>query len=430
MSMRKTKVLGFDGWTLGVKNYTRLLPAFSRQNIDMMLIHLGSWGDDKDRMLEESIDGLSVKDIAYYSGMTFRDILIMESPDLVIFLSCHTFLHRAFQRYCHDLGIPTLYLAHGIIGVINYRGGDAVRKYVLAARMDWLKQRFLRSFKYAIPIYAKALIDTHARLSEWKRFGKDIFAQVLQKDRHQYAADAKPTMACVYVESEVDDACIRYGLAKDNIAIVGNPDLIKYGITETDLGSAFRRMESRLTNIMYIQGGSIHYYSNIDDWMLFIGEITQTLKSLGFNLIFKSKPRGDNYDLAARKIRDEIGVRVILDDTFTDELRDCVACITEPSSLGLIPAFFGMPLLLNRIPPLQHLPFGDIFLSYPRALGLTDPSQCEALLREEGRLANEENVLEWIHQYAGPMPPEEMPSRVSKVVLNIVGNSGGMIKRS
>ena len=49
------KVLGFDSWTLGSRHYCRLVEPFREKNIDLTLIHLGSWGNDINRAKEEYI---------------------------------------------------------------------------------------------------------------------------------------------------------------------------------------------------------------------------------------------------------------------------------------------------------------------------------------------------------------------------------------
>ena len=82
---------------MGSHHNSWLVPAFSASNIELLLLHLGSWGEDTGRPKEEVIDGLLVRDISYYDRGSFDQMLEAEQPDLVLFLSTEIFLHQAFK---------------------------------------------------------------------------------------------------------------------------------------------------------------------------------------------------------------------------------------------------------------------------------------------------------------------------------------------
>ena len=107
------KVIGFDAWTQGVFHYERLVDAFAKKGLKLTLIHLGSWGNEKGRPAEELIGALQVRDISFYSGRGLAEILALENPCAVIFLSTDAFAHRAFNRYCRQRNLPTIHLFHG-----------------------------------------------------------------------------------------------------------------------------------------------------------------------------------------------------------------------------------------------------------------------------------------------------------------------------
>src|SRR2546427_574082 len=120
---RTSKVIGFDGWTLGAFHYQRLVEALKAKGLALTLIHLGSWGNDMGRPKEEQMGNLQVRDISFYGGKSFPEILALEDPAAVIFLSTDTFLHRAFNRYCRQSRVPTINLFHGIRGVVDNDDG-------------------------------------------------------------------------------------------------------------------------------------------------------------------------------------------------------------------------------------------------------------------------------------------------------------------
>ena len=54
------KIILFDSWTKGSRHIFRLLNELENRSIQIKLIHVGSWGDEKGRPLKESINGLEV----------------------------------------------------------------------------------------------------------------------------------------------------------------------------------------------------------------------------------------------------------------------------------------------------------------------------------------------------------------------------------
>ena len=112
LKLYKMKVIGFDGWTQGAHHYERLIESFKKNDIELILIHQGSFGNEVGRKKEEYIGDLLVRDISYYGEKSFLEILTYENPSAVIFLSTDSFVHRAFNRYCIELNIPTINLTH------------------------------------------------------------------------------------------------------------------------------------------------------------------------------------------------------------------------------------------------------------------------------------------------------------------------------
>ena len=110
------KVIAFDSWTGGVRNFKRLIKPFNSRGIDFFVLHTESYSDAAISP-EQVIDNVLYRDITHYGSLDPLDIVSLEKPDLVLFLSTDTFAHRAVNRFCLFLGIPTIHLYHGILSV-------------------------------------------------------------------------------------------------------------------------------------------------------------------------------------------------------------------------------------------------------------------------------------------------------------------------
>jgi len=249
---RRQKVIAFDSWTAGAIHAERLVDAFERRGLELFLIHIGSWGHDVARQREERIGALLVRDIAYYRGLSFYQILQQERPGAVLFFSTQAFAHRAFNRYCMQLGIPTLHVYHGIV---NVQGTASSRLNPLNVRAHFALA-FSRLWKNVIriwPTYGKALWQTRAGINDWLWFGRVVWRQIRGKSYTGVAApDASTAACCVYTAADVGHAARRYRIPRQAIFAVGNPDLVRFGVTERYLGICLSPSWTPSKEVMYI----------------------------------------------------------------------------------------------------------------------------------------------------------------------------------
>ena len=166
------KIIGFDSWTGGSKFYKQLVDPLKMCGCRLKLIHLGSWGVDKGRPKEETLDGLSVCDIAYYRGRDFIEILDYEKPDAVLFLSTGTFAHRAFNRLCRMRKIPTILQYHGLMRALADNSGTPYQ-FNFFNQFLFVITRVHKMLSKTWPAYMSSLWTTRASCSEWLRFVKD-----------------------------------------------------------------------------------------------------------------------------------------------------------------------------------------------------------------------------------------------------------------
>ena len=84
----------------------------------------------------------------------------------------------------------------------------------------------------------------------------------------------------------------------------------------------------------------------------------------------------------------------------------------------LIPALMGIPLMLAQYGRLNSLIFGEILVTYPRRVFLTDIHLFSTLLNDEKdtlHLRKIKEIQKWIELNSGPLTADQMPNRVVSV---------------
>lgn len=412
-------VIGFDSWTEGSRHYVSLVSDLKNVGVQLILIHIGSWGHDKGRPLHEMIGDLPVYDIAYYGNKNLLEVLKLVNPSAIIFLSTEAFVHQAVNRYASLLDIPTLHLYHGLISVQAVETGhpDHINFF---AQLKLVINRFWKNLTKLLPAYIKSLIDTRAGAGQWLRLVRDIIGKVLGWYTTVASKDAKTQYCAVYTSADIQHALNKYQIERENIRVVGNPDIVKFGLTKDDFGICCSA-ESRHKNIMYIDHGGSTCALTFKSPEVFIDYLEYTKKELlkqGYNLLVKMHPsqsRTSTPELAMRR-----GIELSSNAAFIDELRGCCAAIVGPSTASLIPSLMGMPLLLAGYGAFKAQEYGKALMAYPRSILLIDINDTGWLLADENSRCDSAKVSEWISENAGPLPAEKMPERVANIVLEMI----------
>lgn len=424
-STERRKILAFDSWTGGVRHYTRLLSALDARGYDLSLVHLGSWGSDPGRPATEIIDGLDVRDIASYPSASFLTLLDRERPDAVLFLSTDTFAHRAFNRYCRLLGIPTVHLYHGLVRVQAVDGESPYRVNPLA-QLRWVAARLIKALRHVWPAYLGSMVATDAPASAVGRFVEDIVRQAIGRVPQHSAEDARTTRCCVYVGADAEHAVRKYGFAPRDVSVVGNPDLIQFGLNADLMGVALGPDISARSYVTYADTGLVHTGWVFASERAFFEHLIATrdaVGALGKELVFKPHPDHWRTDLPKR-LRSE-GIIVARNEDFVTLLQQSTACIVEPSTVAIIPALLGLPVLLANFGPLADMRYGGVIKSYPRARALTDLAAIRAVVEEIVAAPDDEGTRAWLRENAGPLPAEQMPDRVAAVFDDVCSRTLG-----
>lgn len=420
-SMENNVVLGFDSWVGGVHNFQRLHAALQEKGLELRLLHIGSWGGDPGRPSEETIDGMLVRDISYYGGMDVFKILHTENPKGVLFLSNDVFAHRAVNRYCKFLGIPTVHLYHGLVGIQSIEK-NTLYKINPIRQFFYVVERIPKALRYIWPLYAKSLLRTRAQFTEWLRFVTDIVRLTAGRYIPVAASDSLTSGCCIYTEADAIHATSKYGYTRKQIYVVGNPDISRFGLTEQKIGIGLDAERFTDNNIIYIDTGLVYagmVFTSADDFLDHLVKLQLDLKQQNLTLSVKLHPDHFRTDLPARI--SHMGIKVLQNEEFTEALSTCTAAIVEPSTAALIPALIGIPVFLASFGKLLGQQYGGVLLSYPRCIPLLDPVRLKQALFERAAV-DIAATQKWIQNNCGPLPAEKMPTRVADVLIKIIGH--------
>ena len=106
------KILYYDTWDLGYRNFLRLDPSFKKRGFETILLHTSSLTRKKVET-EKDIHGIQAKDISFYKTLRLKKVIKKENPDVIIMLNLSFLIDRAIVSICKKLNIQVYYLAHG-----------------------------------------------------------------------------------------------------------------------------------------------------------------------------------------------------------------------------------------------------------------------------------------------------------------------------
>jgi hypothetical protein len=410
-------ILAFDGWTEGLPHYARLVPALRARGYRLMLIHLGSWGHDADRPVEEERDGVLVRDIRYYGRRSFGAILRQERPAGLLFLSTRAFAHQAMIRHARRLDIPTLHLFHGI-----YCAAPPMMEEVNFEVSPWNDLRLYagklyRNLRHIMPRYLGALAATARGAADWIEFGREVKSRLTGGTGAALPSDVRTTAGCVYVKGDMAEMR-QYHLPDDRIFAVGNPDFMQFGLQADDLGSRLGRPGNG--EIVYIETGLLAYairFTSREDYIAHLDGIAAAIGRHGYRLAVKPHPASIRSGLSVAIA--EAGYRVYDNTDFVDGLRAASGAMTEPSSAGAVPAMLGLPLFLISCGKLAGRGHGRLFTRYPGSVPV------ETIERLDGIRADIEKPIDpvahraWLDEFAEPLPASAMPDRVADILQGL-----------
>lgn len=416
------KILFFDSWKGGIHNFYRLNDALSERGFESLLVHLGSWGNEEQTIREEVVGGLLTRDISFYNGIGFEKILEHEKPDVVLFLSIHTFAHRAFIRYCKKAGIPTILLYHGFVRVQdvddNTKGAYKVNFFSYAKRII---ERIPKLLQYTMPCYIKSLIRTESTVKDWMFLIKNIVYAFTRPTVFNISPDAKTSLCLIYASADRVHAKDVYSFSDEQIKEVGNPDFISFSLNQEDIASNLNVGFNDGEFVMYIDTALLVtglFFKSQKEYIEHLEELAKEIKRMGKTMLFKPHP--ETARLCDLSKLDLDLIKIIDKNDFVTMLKNTICVISEPTTLSIIPCTMGIPLLLAKNNRLSELRFGHVLRTYPRMAYLEELAMLEVSIKNILSSADSESLEQWISLNLGPLPAKEMPARVVSYAESII----------
>lgn len=417
-------ILAFDSWTQGAHHLDRLVPAFEECGLRLLLVHIGSWGHDPDRPKEEQIGRLQARDISYYGEANFQDVLRIERPAGVIFLSTRAFAHQAFNRYAVADKIPTFHLLHGLVNVQDV--GRITEGRNLKGLAAMLAERAGKNLFKLLPTYIRAMVVTRASRRVWRELATEILGKVRADiDFHVAPLDSTTTAGFAYTDADVPFLRDAYRVPEDRIFVVGLPDITRFGLAEDDFGRGLRERTATSNEVVYIDAALIDAglsFTGADDFVDHLLRTSKKLAEQGYSFVVKLHPA--HFRTGVTAMLESAGIALCGNDEIVQRLRSAAAAISEPSTAAMMPALMGKPLLLARYEKLHGQHFGKVLTDYPLAREIEDIDQAGKLIEECLAARDPASFDVWMKRNAGPLPAEDMPLRVARGVTRVLEEEG------
>lgn len=286
------KILFFDYWLKGVANFNRLMPELKKQcpNVEVKMLHIGSWKEKQDTTITQH-EGFRSYDISYYNTWSLFKILKKESPDVLVMLNLCYLLDKSLIIFCRNLGIKTVYLAHGqylvnakerISSLNKQNHPKSIFSKVRIDTINVLRNYFLATLLEHRPInFIKSLIA----------MVRDPLSMTLNSTfTDELDADRK----LVYYKSDKQMIMEQRKFPDKNIFVVGNPELDAF-INNSLIPRDVFLQQTNLSDkpyLLYLDDGYVQAkLMTTEDWHAHLSEIAKITRKANMQLVIKIHPR-------------------------------------------------------------------------------------------------------------------------------------------
>jgi hypothetical protein len=330
------KILYFDNWDKGYRNFLRLDAKFKENNCETVLLHTTSWGE-KNTKKEKVVENLIFRDISYYNTCRIKKCILQEKPTAIIMLNLSFIIDRTIIKICKKLSIEVFYLSHGMlipIESINDFKASVIKNKSLLSRVN--KNNIYRVFNYIIELKSISKIIIFFRNAIKTPTEYSIFP------KYSYELDVKK--AFVYYPSDFNTMVNEFGFPKNKIEIVGNPELDSFYNTKIKDKKEFCVNELNIETENYIA----YFVEGLSDgnnwvtkkWILFLDDLNQAITKKEHQLVIKLHPRRDITNCIS--FFNNNNIKYILDVDFKNFIYHSKFAVSHFSSVVLY------ALLLNK----------------------------------------------------------------------------------
>lgn len=333
------KVLYYDNWDKGYRNFLRLDSIFKEKGVETLLLHTTSLIDDINEV-ETTIDGMALRDISFYKTKKIRNIIVKEKPTAIVMLNLSFMIDRAIVKICKDLNIKIFHLSHGML--IPSENIQVVKDHIKKSGGNKLLSKFNKKNKYALHNY---LAEVGSIPKAFNFFKTAILDHTKFTQFPKYSSELEVNKSFVFYPSDLKVMVNDFGFPKEKIEVVGNPELDAFYNSKIQDKAKFCKNELNLINpnyIAYFDDGlseEVHGWDS-QKWMLFLKDLVAITNEKNFKLIIKLHPRRDITDCL--DFFDEHKIQIIEDVDFKNFIYHSKFVVSHFSSV-LVYA-----LLLNK----------------------------------------------------------------------------------
>lgn len=349
------KILFFDTWTKGIRNFSRLVEPLERAGFQYKLVHLESWGEPCEKI--QKIGKIDCYDISYYKTNYIYDVLKMEKPNVVLILSLSYLLDRTVVSMCNNLGIKVAYLAHGKIYMKQGVGNLSTNTSLMNRIIGKLKSKSSR------------ILFNYVRYNTLTRFKPLLVSNTI----NEFLCHSNNSMFTPYTEEfKVDTGMVYYDsekimfenerhFPKGMIQAVGNPELdfiINNEIIDKGKFLSLINYPNKKYALYLDDGFTQEQILTNEEWKNFIMEMYKPIKDKGWGLIIKLHPRTD-----IKPIDDflsENNILAIKDVDFKNVIYHSEFVFSHSSSTVIYGMILNKPILLPRWGKMK-----DLIRNYP-----------------------------------------------------------------
>lgn len=286
------KILYYDNWDKGYRNFLRLDPIFKEKGFETLLLHTTSFIHEIDE-IETSIEGMALRDISYYKTNKIRNIILKENPTAIVMLNLSFMIDRAIVQICKDLNIKIFHLSHGML--IPSESIQIVKNHIKKSGGNKLLSKLNKKNKYALYNY---LVEVNSISKAFNFFKTAIVDHTKFTQFPKYSTELEVNKSFVFYPSDLKVMVDDFGFPREKIEVVGNPELDIFYNSEIQPKDKFCNEELNLSNhnyIAYFDDGlseEVHGWDS-QKWLIFLKDLVAITTEKNYKLIIKLHPRRD-----------------------------------------------------------------------------------------------------------------------------------------
>lgn len=353
--MLRKKILYFDYWTVGIKNFKLFDDQLKSQGFETKLVHLNSW-KNIDGPAYETIEGIACFDIKHYGTIYLHEVLKKENPLAVVMLNASFVTDRTIILSCKKLGIRSIYVMHGALTREEFIE-ESIK--TINKSMKWAKfRRGLAHMKGAVINYLDSIFRYNSKLLLTIHPYKVLLGTLMNPGTYLHfpppSFDLKPDLTFVYGLSDYTFYTKRLKLPEQSVKVVGNPDLDPYFQGMDKVGRdkiSFLKANNIPANkpyITYIEEGLAEDKIWENEYRIrFFKQVNAACMESGFHLVIKLHPRTAGGPYCA-SFNDLLNVTILTRVNFPDLIYHTDKCVSHYSTTLIYAMLMDKPILVPR----------------------------------------------------------------------------------